>query len=216
MKSVMEEVLKEKAREPAKRIIVAGVGNAGCNMVNGLGFLKSDGLSVIAINSDKEALKLINKDVKTVLIGKDILNGLGAAGDPDISRKAAIADSKIISKALGGADVVYLVAGLGGGIGTGASEAIAEIAQKKGIAVKALVTYPFNLERTRQSRANEGIARLVGKCDSMLIANNNLLLKEYGNKSMSYGFAKMDGIIAKHIELWASRKTKDGSKYEKG
>jgi cell division protein FtsZ len=127
-------------------IKVVGVGGGGSNAVNRMienGMIDVD---FIVINTDEQALKMSNAPTK-IVIGKKVTNGMGAGGDPEKGLKAAKEDKERIAKALDGADMVFVTAGMGGGTGTGAAPIVAEIAKNLGALTVGVVTIPFAFER---------------------------------------------------------------------
>ena len=113
-------------------IKVIGVGGGGRNAVNHISEQGVFGLHLYAVNTDAKSLQNI-KGVKTLTIGEKITGGLGAGGNPDAGKGAALESYLEIEKLLNGADLVILLVGMGGGTGTGASPVIANIAKKLGI-----------------------------------------------------------------------------------
>jgi cell division protein FtsZ len=181
------------------KIVTAGFGGAGNNMVNRL--LKSGvkGTEFIAVNTDAQHFKIIDDRIKKVLIGKSITRGLGAGGDPALGEKAAEVDRSLIENAFSGSQLIFLCAGMGGGTGTGAIKVAAQVAKEQGAIVVAMVTYPFDLERIRKVKAEEGIQNLRKFCDSVIILDNNRLVKLVPNLPMNDAFALADDILAKAI-----------------
>jgi len=115
-------------------IVVVGCGGSGNNTINRLKNIGVDGVTTIAINTDRQHLEMIKAD-KKVLIGRSITKGLGAGGYPEIGRKAAELARGTLEELLSGANLVFVCAGLGGGTGTGSAPVIAEIAKKQGAIV---------------------------------------------------------------------------------
>jgi cell division protein FtsZ len=113
--------------------------------------------------------------------------------------KAAEVDRQVLEEVLSGAQLVFLCAGMGGGTGTGAAPVIAQIAKDSGAIVVAMVTYPFDLERVRKVKAEEGIQQLRKSCDSVVIVDNNRLVKLVPNLPMNEAFAVADDVLAKAI-----------------
>ena len=141
------------------KIVTAGFGGAGCNIVNRLLKVGVKGTEFVAVNTDAQHFKIIDDRIKKVLIGKTLTRGLGAGGDPEMGAKAAEVDrqrSKRYSRHTAGIPV----RGMGGGTGTGAIPVAAQIAKEQGAIVVAMVTYPFDLERVRKVKAEEGIQKL--------------------------------------------------------
>ena len=181
------------------KIVTIGVGGGGNNTVNRLVRLGVKGTELVAVNTDNQHLKLMHDKIKTILIGKSITKGLGAGGDPDIGAKAAEVDRALLEKAVEGAHLVFICAGMGGGTGGGAAPVIAEIAKEQGAITIAMVTYPFSLERVRQKKADETIKKLKRVADSVIILDNNRLVELVPNLPMAEAFIVADEILSRAI-----------------
>ncbi|MEM3839242.1 MAG: cell division protein FtsZ [Candidatus Micrarchaeaceae archaeon] len=181
------------------KIVTIGCGGGGNNTVNRLLKVGVKGTELVAINTDVQHFKIIDDRIKKILIGKSITRGLGAGGAPDIGAKAAEVDRQQLEEVLYGAQLVFLCAGMGGGTGTGAMPVVAQIAKEQGAIVVAMVTYPFDLERVRKLKAEEGIQKLRKYADSVIILDNNRLVKLVPNLPMNEAFAVADDILAKAI-----------------
>jgi len=208
MDSLIKSVLGE--REPTSntadnlgsegiKIVTVGVGGAGNNTIGRLIRAGVKGTQLLAVNTDKQHLNLLDDKAKKVLIGKSITRGLGAGGYPEIGTKAAEVDRGLLETELKDAHLVFLCAGMGGGTGTGAAPVIAQIAKEQGAITVAMVTYPFNLERARRLKADNGIAELRKHVDSVIILDNNRLVKLVPNLPMNEAFSVADEILAKAI-----------------
>jgi len=191
------------------KIEVIGVGGGGCNTISRL---SSAGLSkaclkstrLIAINTDKKALVDIVKEDKVpitkVLIGGKLTRGLGAGGFPEIGEKAAEESFHLLQETIGKPQLVFLAIGMGGGTGTGAGPVVAKIAKQAGAIVVGIVTYPFNLERARQEKAKEGIARLMQYCDTVVVIDNEKLRTLVPNMPMNEAFMFADKVILDAVQ----------------
>ncbi len=167
--------LDEEGLPPA-RIKVFGVGGGGGNAVNRMIDARLRGIEFIAANTDLQALKKCRAPVKMQL-GPALTRGLGAGGDPEMGRKAALEDTDKILQLLEGADMVFLTAGLGGGTGTGAVPIIASLAAEIGALTVAVVTKPFSFEgRRRMGLAERGVDELRGSVDTLITIPNERLL----------------------------------------
>ena len=156
-------------------IKVIGIGGAGNNVVNRMVKSGTQGVEFIAVNTDKPALAISSAGQK-IQIGEKLTHGQGAGSNPDVGKKAAEESRNNIAKALENADMVFLAAGMGGGTGTGASPVVADIARETGVLTVGVVTKPFSFEgKRRMEQAEEGIANLLGKVDSLLIIPNDRL-----------------------------------------
>jgi cell division protein FtsZ len=187
------------AAAPQIKIVTIGVGGAGNNTVNRLLKVGVKGTELVAVNTDVAHFKIVDDRIKKVLIGKTITKGLGAGGDPSIGLKAAEVDRQVLEEVLQNSQLVFLCAGMGGGTGTGAAPVIAQIAKEAGAIVVAMVTYPFDLERVRKVKAEEGIQQLRKYCDSVVIVDNNRLVRLVPNLPMNEAFAVADDVLAKAI-----------------
>jgi cell division protein FtsZ len=181
------------------KIVTVGLGGAGNNIVNRLLKAGVKGTEFVAVNTDAQHFKIIDDRIRKVLIGRTITRGLGAGGDPSIGAKAAEVDRHMIEEVFSGAQLVFLCAGMGGGTGTGSIRVAAQVAKEQGAIVVAMVTYPFDLERIRKAKAEEGIQQLRKHCDSVIILDNNALVRLVPNLPMNDAFALADEVLAKAI-----------------
>ncbi len=165
------------ASDHLANIKVIGVGGAGTNAVNRMVDAGVRGVEFIAANTDQQALLMSDAD-KTIHIGQDLTRGLGAGADPGFGAQAAEESREEIREALGGADMVFVTAGEGGGTGTGAAPIIAEIAREEiGALTVGIVTKPFGFEgRVRSNQAEQGVDLLAGKVDTLIVIPNDRLL----------------------------------------
>ena len=181
------------------RIVIVGAGGAGNNTVNRLYNLGVNGADTVAINTDKQHLKMIEADTK-ILVGKSLTNGLGAGGDPSMGERATEMAQGTIKDVLGDADLVFVTAGMGGGTGTGAAPVVSKIAKELGAIVVGMVSTPFNVERARTVKAEEGLENLRGEADSIIVLDNNRLLDYVPNLPIGKAFSVMDQIIAETVK----------------
>lgn len=196
-----ETDMSEKADEwfGVPRLAIVGVGGAGNNSMNRLEILGGlEGVDRLALNTDKLHLDSISCE-KKVLIGKSLTRGLGAGGSPEVGRKAAELNKEELRKLLEGKNFVFLTAGMGGGTGTGASPVVAEVAKEAGAIVVAMVSFPFEAERIRRKRAAEGIEKLRDATDTVIVLENDKLIKYAGNLPVNDAFKTMDLLIADTI-----------------
>lgn len=181
------------------RIVVVGCGGGGSNTINRLTTMGVEGAKTLALNTDVKHLTRTNAHSK-ILIGKDLTRGLGAGGYPEVGKKAALENEKDIKRVLSDADMVYVVAGLGGGTGTGSAPEVARIAKELGSIVIGAVTMPFKIEGTRMAKAEDGLFQLRQYCDTAIVIENDRLLKVAGDLPIEQAFAVSDNIIATMIK----------------
>ncbi len=182
-------------------IKVVGVGGAGNNAVNRMIATGLEGVDYIVVNTDSQQLKASLAQTK-IQIGTKLTRGLGAGADPSIGREAALEDRDKLEKALKGADMVFITAGMGGGTGTGAAPIVAEVAKESGALVVGVVTKPFRAEgRRRMQHAEEGIRDLKEKVDTIIVIPNDLLLKIIDrNTPMDHAFKLADDILRQGVQ----------------
>jgi cell division protein FtsZ len=195
----------EQASSPAEdmenssiRISVVGVGGAGCNCVNRLYQSGIKSARTVAVNTDGKHLNMIGSH-KKLLLGRTITRGLGAGGDPAMARKCAEVDRDMLRKEIGENELVFLVAGMGGGTGGGASAPIAQMAREQGAIVVAMVTYPFALERVRLKKAQQSLQELVQVCDTVVVIDNNRLASYVPNLPINKAFELADSITTRAV-----------------
>jgi len=181
------------------KIGIVGVGGGGCNTIKRLLDYGIKGAELIAINTDRIHLDTIKPPAKKILIGQSITKGLGAGGYPEIAQKSAEASRPELESALSDFDLIFLVAGMGGGTGTGAAPVVAEIAKKNGALVISIVTYPFRIERARLEKAKKGIEELKKVSDTIVIIDNQKLLDFVPNLPIEQSFMIADEITARAV-----------------
>ncbi len=195
-------MFKLEEEKPLTTIIkVVGVGGAGTNAINRMIATGMNGVEFIVVNTDAQQLRESLAEVK-IQIGMKLTRGLGAGADPDVGREAANEDRDKILKALKGADMVFVTAGMGGGTGTGAAPVVAEVAKEQNALVVGVVTKPFRVEgKRRTDRAEEGIRNLKEKVDTLITIPNDLLLKIIDRKTpIDEAFKLADDILRQGVQ----------------
>ncbi|TVQ51220.1 MAG: cell division protein FtsZ [Spirulina sp. DLM2.Bin59] len=185
----------------AAKIKVIGVGGGGCNGVNRMIASGITGVEFWAINTDSQALEMTSAS-KCLQIGQKLTRGLGAGGNPAIGQKAAEESRDEIANALEGTDLVFITSGMGGGTGTGASPIVAEVAKEMGCLTVGIVTRPFTFEgRRRTTQAEEGIAALQSRVDTLIVIPNNKLLSVISPETpVQQAFIVADDILRQGVQ----------------
>ncbi|MDA8272574.1 MAG: cell division protein FtsZ [Deltaproteobacteria bacterium] len=187
--------------ELSATIKVVGVGGGGSNAVNTMIKSGLSGAEFIVANTDAQALKASDSNIK-IQLGEKITKGLGAGSNPEIGKQSAIEDRDRIREILNGSDMVFITAGLGGGTGTGGAPIIAEIAREIGALTVAVVTKPFFFEGNRRMRqAEEGLRQLKSVVDTVITIPNQRLLAVAGKStSMVDAFKKVDEVLLQAVK----------------
>lgn len=163
--------------ETFARILVVGVGGAGGAALNRMIDSGVTGVDFIAINTDAQALHHSLAPTK-IHIGDDATRGLGAGAEPLVGKKAAEESREAISKALQGADMIFITLGAGGGTGSGAGPVVANIAKETGALVVGFATKPFAFEGVKRRRnADIAIEGLRNSVDTLITIPNDRLLQ---------------------------------------
>ena len=163
--------------EQVAKIKVIGVGGGGNNAVNRMVEEGVRGVEFFVANTDVQVLRRSPVENK-IILGKDLTKGLGAGGNPEVGKKAALESEGDIRTALEGADMVFIAAGMGGGTGTGAAPVFAKIARELGALTVGVITKPFTFEgMKRKKQAIEGIDELRSNVDSIIVVSNDRLLQ---------------------------------------
>ncbi len=187
--------------EDVTQIKVIGVGGGGGNAINRMVSSGVQGVEFIAINTDKQVL-MFSKATHKIQIGEKVTGGRGAGARPEMGLKAAEESRDAIIDALNGANMVFVTAGMGGGTGTGAAPAIAQIAKERGILTVGIVTKPFAFEgKRRMQQAEAGIAELAQHVDSLIvIPNERLKLVSDQKITFSNAFDVADDVLRQGVK----------------
>ncbi len=181
-------------------ILVVGCGGGGCNSIHRLNLIGIAAATTIAINTDQKSLKA-TECPNRLLLGVEYTKGLGTGGRPEIGEECALNASPMLSKIFKDADLVFIVTGLGGGTGTGASPVVADIARRCGAMVISIATTPFSFEGARRRNiAMKGLKRLRDASNSLLVLDNDRLLDIVENLPVDHGLAIIDQLISELIK----------------
>ncbi|RLI98988.1 MAG: cell division protein FtsZ [Candidatus Aenigmatarchaeota archaeon] len=181
------------------KILIVGCGGMGSNVITKITEMGIKGAETLAVNTDAAHLVMTKADRK-LLLGKDLTRGLGAGGTPEIGKRAAEESRTELKELLRDANMVFLITGLGGGTGTGATPVIAEIAKNQGALVITTGTLPFKIEGARISKAEDGLYQLRQSCDTTIIIENQKLLEYGGNLPLQEAFELGDEVISKMVK----------------
>ena len=189
----------DELRAGKANIKVIGVGGCGGNAVTWLFNKGVSGATIYAANTDALHLSVTKADEK-LLIGKELTRGLGAGGNAQRGREAAKEAIVDIKKAVGQADMVFVVAGMGGGTGTGAAPVIAQMAKETGAVVIGVVTMPFESEKARIDKAEFGLQELREVTDTCIVLDNNRLVDIAGALPIEQAFAVANELVSTMIK----------------
>ena len=188
----------DELRAGKANINVIGVGGMGCNAVTWLFNQGINGATIYATNTDALHLSVSKADEK-ILLGKELTRGLGAGGNPKVGREAAKETMSDLKKAVSGADMCFVLTGMGGGTGTGAAPVIAQLAKETGAVVIGVVTMPFESEKARIDKAEFGLQELREVTDTCIVLDNNRLVDIAGQLPIEHAFAVANELVSTMI-----------------
>lgn len=191
---------REEPNKPALRTCIVGIGGAGSNVLDRITLDRTVEAHLVCMHTDIRVLGHAMAPIK-IQLGAELMRGIGAGGDPDLGREAAMFSREEIRQAIEGHDIVFICAGLGGGTGSGAAPVIAEIAKASNALVFVTATMPFSFEgRRRLTQAEEALNQLQKRADALILFENNrmgeLILPKDG---IQKAFAQADQLIAQSL-----------------
>lgn len=189
----------DELRAGKANIKVMAVGGCGSNMATWLFNKGITGATIYGCNTDALHLSVTKADEK-ILIGKELTKGLGAGGKPKVGREAAKEAVVDLKRAVGNADMVFVIAGMGGGTGTGAAPVVAQLAKETGAVVIGVVTMPFESEKARIDKAEFGLQELREVTDTCIVLDNNRLVDIAGQLPIEQAFAVANELVSTMIK----------------
>ncbi|MEN3940116.1 cell division protein FtsZ [Prosthecobacter sp. SYSU 5D2] len=191
---------REAPDKPALRTCIVGIGGAGSNVLDRITLDRTVEAQLVCMHTDIRVLGHAMAPTK-IQLGAELMRGVGAGGDPDLGREAAMFSREEIRNAIDGHDIVFICAGLGGGTGSGAAPVIAEIAKASNAMVFVTATMPFSFEgRRRLTQAEDALQQLQKRADALILFENNrmgeLILPKDG---IQKAFAQADQLIAQSL-----------------
>ncbi|MFH1321509.1 MAG: cell division protein FtsZ [Bacteroidota bacterium] len=177
-------------------IKVIGVGGGGSNAVNHMFRQGIKGVDFVVCNTDAQSLNSSPVPNK-IQLGSSLTEGLGAGGNPETGKNAAIENIEQIKEIIGNnTKMVFITAGLGGGTGTGGAPVIAATAKKLGILTVGIVTIPFYREGPkRKLQAEQGLEEMRNNVDAVIVICNDKLREMYGNLTVTNAFQQADNVL---------------------
>jgi len=156
---------KPPAANPAIRLV--GLGETGVKLVETLAMIAPEGVVAHSLDTDNRSLSRCHQS-QTFLLGQAIPCGLGTGGDSALARAAVESDSDELAGIVEDADLVFIVAGMGGGTGTGAAPFLANLAKRAGALVVGVAATPFDCEGIQRcNQATGGLRDLKQVADAV-------------------------------------------------
>ena len=200
-----EEKIEKLARLAKPSVIAVGLGGAGCNMITWVKERGVTGGKLVSVNTDANHLRISKAD-RRILIGEKLTKGLGCGGYPDLGERALLENADNVINEISDANIIFLVAGLGGGTGTGAIGILTEKLHNLFLGspvphlVIGVVTLPFDVETARMKVAKKGLNRIKKGCDTVVVIDNNRLVKVAGNLPFRKALGVANTTIGKFVK----------------
>jgi len=192
------------------RISVVGAGGAGGNTIARLRELDIQGVTLVGMNTDAQALANLDADVR-ILLGKKLTKGFGAGSDPSVGEAAAKESKADLDRVVKDSDLVFITCGLGGGTGTGTTPVVSEVTKEQNVLSVGVVTLPFTVEgKTRMDHALEGLAKLRKSIDTVIVIPNDKILEIAPDLPLDAAFKVADEVLANAVKGIADMITKVG------
>ena len=197
----MAQVSDNSIKRAIVTIKVFGVGGGGNSVLARIAESDFLDIELVAINTDARALSDMNKlGIKSLQIGQSLTKGRGTGGKPELGELAAKNEEEQIKNMMQGADMIFITAGMGGGVGTGATPVVARLAKELGMLTVGVVTLPFSFEGRRKQRiANEGIIKMQSYLDALIVVQNDNLMKQDRKLSLVDAFHTADEALRQAI-----------------
>lgn len=194
------EDLLQKAKTSRPAVTVFGLGGAGCNIATWIADKKLTGGRIVAANTDANHLVSMTRADKIMLLGEKLCKGHGCGGYPERGAEAARENMAEIKQELEGTNLLFLVAGLGGGSGTGAMPVVAAAGREAGALTIACVTIPFTIEMSRREKARDAVKSLAEVCDSIVVIDNSKLREVAGNLPLKDALAVANALVGSFVK----------------
>jgi len=184
LKKDIQESKKEKKISSLKKSCFIGIGGGGTNIIEDISKLDNKHI-FISMNSDKQSLEQ-KKSKHKILLGWNKNAGLGCGGKDTCGRNLITDDLKqSLEQLTKNINQIYVIATLGGGVGSGATPEIAEFLKSLDKQVVVFVTLPFNFEgKIRSNIAYKALEKIKLQTDGLIVLKNDDLINGYKNKSL--------------------------------
>ncbi|QLH74024.1 MAG: hypothetical protein HPY73_00185 [Methanomassiliicoccales archaeon] len=186
------------------KIAVIGIGGAGSNIVSSVHSSCKNNVHTVAINTDESSLQRVAADTK-LLVGKDVTQGKGTNGFPEVGEYCGECAKEAIRDVIKGNDLVFVVAGMGGGTGTGIAPIVAKISKEMKSFTFVIAINPFSFEGERIEKAKEGVSKLRSIENNTYIFENDMLLKGGENLPLNKAFSIIDRNVIRLIDSFCAQ-----------
>lgn len=189
----------EKGKMVIPQVTVVGVGGAGGKTLSRLAELQPEGTRLVSVHTNKAQLNTYHPELIKILMGRTLTQGMGSYGSTDVGSRAAEISQEALNRVMKKTDIMFLVAGMGGGTGSGASYAVAQTAKDQDALVIAFTTYPHDMERKKQGTAEDAIVQLTNVADSVVVVDANCITDMFPGMKLEESYALANEVMARTI-----------------
>ena len=180
-------------------IAIVGIGGAGANILQCFAGSSANNVRLYTLSLDERVGRACGSNVEFVQLGGGMNHGLGSGGDPSVGMRAALESRTEIQAMMKDARLLVLVAGLGGGTGSGAAPVLAQLAREAGLFLVSVLVMPFSFEGKRRREqaeiAREEVARLS---DIVFCFENDYMEELFRNRAGARAvFEEVDRMLAR-------------------
>jgi len=186
------------------KIAVIGIGGAGSNIVSSVHSGCKKNVHTVAINTDEASLQKVAAHTK-LLVGKDVTQGKGTNGFPEVGEYCGECAKDAIRDVVKGKDLVFVVAGMGGGTGTGIAPIVAKISKEMKSFTFVIAIKPFSFESERAEKARDGVSKLQSIENNVFVFENDTLLKTGQDLPLGKAFGMIDSNVINLIDSFCSQ-----------
>lgn len=200
-----DPLIEDQMPDGSFTIKIIGIGGAGTNAVDRIKLEDLEQVHLTAIDTDSQVLSASPVE-ETFLLGRTVTNGKSTGGSVSKGQLAAEADSKALKEIVRGVDLVFIVAGLGGGTGSGAAPVLAELAREQGSLVISFNALPFKREgASRSDKAAKALALLQKHCHAVISLPNDVIFEQVDESAtLMEAFATADKWIKLGVHsIWS-------------
>lgn len=180
------------------KIVIVGIGGAGANILQCFGGSSADNVRLCSMSLD-ERVGRASGNVEFLQLGEGMNHGLGSGGDPQVGKQAAEGSAGDISRLIKGARLVVMVAGLGGGTGSGAAPVLAHMAKEAGVFLVTVAVMPFAFEgRRRRQQADAALEEISRLSDIVYCFENDYMEEMFRSRPGARAvFEEVNRLLAK-------------------
>lgn len=156
-----------------RKVAVVGVGSAGCKIASQLSKESRLLEHFVYLTCD-------DHDIANITHGERILMDLGGCGKQSPSQLRGFAMGKLpeLRQNLADSEIVFVIAGLGGSVGSGLAPLVVREARLRGAVTVAILVMPYNFEKAKHFFAGCALKQIRNLASGVVVIDNDELLQQ--------------------------------------